>query len=205
MKRACIAAVLASTIAMGGCIGSFTLTKKLYSWNERATNDRYVNSAILWVLAWIPVYEVTLFVDFVFLNTVEFWSGKNPMAFTGPQKLEKVVTSNGKTFKVTMGNNAMTIDRLDGSAVVRELALRYDAATSSIYRDDSHGVPTRIGSISPSRSSRAAAAMMRRSSPSGKTMRLRGCKRRRRSCRPARKAAAEAGSGINRIVACRGG
>ncbi len=150
MKRAFIAVVVASSIAVGGCIGSFSLTTKLYSWNEKATDNKYVNTAILWVLGILPVYDATLFVDFVVLNTIEFWSGKNPMAFTGPQNLEKVVTSNGKTVKVTMGNNAITVDRLDGAAPSREFSLRYDPATSSYFMDDRHGLSTKVASLDKS-------------------------------------------------------
>ncbi len=150
MRRACIAVVLASTIAVSGCIGSFSLTNKVYSWNEKATGSKYVNSALFWVLNIVPVYHVTLLVDFVVFNTIEFYSGKNPLAFTNPQKLEKVVTSNGTTFKVTMGNNAITVDRLDGSAAVREFALRYDPSMSSYFMDDRYGLSTKVASLDQS-------------------------------------------------------
>jgi len=147
MKRLCIAAVVASTIALGGCIGSFTLTNHVYSWNEKATDNKYVNSAILWVLLIVPVYDVTLFVDFVGLNTIEFWTGKNPVAFTGPDKLEKVVVSHGKTYRVTMGNNAITVDRLDGASAGRDFSIRYDAATKTFLMADGQGVTTKVASI----------------------------------------------------------
>jgi len=95
-----------------------------------------------------PVYAGTLLIDAVVLNVIEFWSGKNPVAFSGPENLEKIVSSNGKTFKVTMGNSVITVDRLDGPAAGRELTLRYDATTSSFYSDNSKGMATKVGSIS---------------------------------------------------------
>ncbi len=150
MKRICIAAVVASTIALSGCIGSFTLTNHVYRWNEKATDNKYVNSAILWVLLIVPVYDVTLFVDFVALNTIEFWTGKNPVAFSGPEKLEKVVLSHGKTCRVTMGNNVLTIDRLDGLSPGRELTIRYDTATKNFLMVDGQGVTTKVASIDQS-------------------------------------------------------
>jgi hypothetical protein len=150
MRRACIAVVLASTIAVSGCIGSFSLTNKVYSWNEKATDSKYVNSGIMWVLAIVPVYWATILIDAVVLNTIEFYSGKNPIAFTSPQQLEKVVTSNGKTFKVTMGNNAITVDRLDGGAAVREFGLRYDPSTRSYFMDDRYGLSTKVASLDQS-------------------------------------------------------
>jgi hypothetical protein len=147
MKRALLAAVLASTIAINSCIGSFSLTTKLYSWNQKATDNKYVNSAILWVLGILPVYDITLFVDFVLFNTIEFYGGKNPVAFTSPQKTEKMVMSGGKTYKLTMGNNAMVVDRMDGTVAVREFAVRYDQSSSSFFMDDRYGTSTKVASI----------------------------------------------------------
>jgi hypothetical protein len=150
MKRALVAVVLASTIAVNGCIGSFSLTNNLYKWNEKATDSKYVNSAILWVLGILPVYDITLFVDFVLFNTIEFYGGKNPVAFTSPQKTEKVVMSGGKTYKLTMGDNAMVVDRLDGTVAVREFAVRYDKSSSSFFMDDRYGTSTKVASIDQS-------------------------------------------------------
>jgi hypothetical protein len=147
MKRALIAAVLVSAIALNGCLGSFALTNKILSWNKTATSDNYVNSAIMWVLGIIPVYELSLFVDVAIFNVAEFYGGKNPMAFTNPQKTEKTVMSNGKTYKVTMGANALTVDRLDGQVAVRELSLRYDPSTGSYFTDDCSGRSTMVASI----------------------------------------------------------
>jgi len=148
MKRICIAAVVASSIALSGCIGSFTLTHKIYSWNEKATDNKYVNSAIMWVLGFFtPVYAGTIIIDAAILNVIEFWSGKNPVAFSSPQLLEQVVTANGKTFKVTMGNNAITVDRLDGSSAGRAYLIRYDAATKTFLIADGQGVTTKVASI----------------------------------------------------------
>ena len=89
MKRALVAVVLASTIAVNGCIGSFSLTNNLYKWNEKATDSKYVNSAILWVLGILPVYDITLFVDFVLFNTIEFYGGKKPRCLHQPAENRK--------------------------------------------------------------------------------------------------------------------
>jgi hypothetical protein len=150
MKRSLIAVVVASTMVLSGCIGSFTLTNKVYKWNESATGDKYVNTAIMWVLGFFtPVYGGTLLIDVAILNVIEFWTGKNPVAFKGQETLEKVVTTENGTSKVAMGNNEIIITRINGIDAGKALTLRYDPAESSFYMSDGQNGPAvKVGSIS---------------------------------------------------------
>ena len=147
MKRAIIAVVLASSLVFTGCIGSFSLTNKLYSWNEKASN-KFVNTGILWVLAGCQVYSATIFIDGFILNVIEFWTGTNPMGFTGPETLEKDVMSNGKTYHVTMGNSKITIDQVSGADAGKGITLRYDSAKQSYFLDDWQGNSRKVGTLS---------------------------------------------------------
>ena len=151
MKRVFIAVVVSSAIFFNGCIGSFSLTQKLYGWNQKATNDKYLNTGILWVLEAVQVYHFTLIVDFAILNTIEFWSGKNPMAFSSPTKLDKVVTGgNGDTYKVTMGNCKITVDKLTGDNAGKKVSVIYVKETGSYYMDNGSGNPVEVAAISGS-------------------------------------------------------
>lgn len=63
---------------MPSCMGKFALTRNLYAWNDQVSN-KFVNE-IVFVAFWIlPVYEVCGLADLLVLNTIEFWSGDNPM------------------------------------------------------------------------------------------------------------------------------
>ena len=62
-----------------GCFGKFALTRKLYSWNDDLGN-KFVKTIVLWAFMIVPVYEIFGFADFIILNTVEFWTGSNPVA-----------------------------------------------------------------------------------------------------------------------------
>lgn len=67
-----------STLLMSSCIGSFSLTKSVMDWNK-SVGHKFVNE-IVFVAFWIlPVYEVTAIADLLVLNSIEFWSGENPM------------------------------------------------------------------------------------------------------------------------------
>ena len=149
MKKMLIAVALASVIGFSGCIGSFSLTQKLYSWNQEATGSKFVNTGIMWLLGFItPVYGVTMFIDVAILNLIEFWTGGNPMAFTGSEQLEKTVTSNDNTYRVTMGNNRITVEQISGTRAVKTETLRYDAGL--FYYDDGNNGPVKVGALNNS-------------------------------------------------------
>jgi hypothetical protein len=65
--------------SLQGCYGKFALTRKLYAANGEVGN-KYLRSGATWVLLILPVYAIAGLADFVVLNTVEFWSGTNPVA-----------------------------------------------------------------------------------------------------------------------------
>jgi hypothetical protein len=80
MKRlaASLALVLVAS-SVGACYGKFALTDKVYQWNGHATDNKFANSALMWALLIIPVYEVTFLADFWVLNPIEVVTGSNPV------------------------------------------------------------------------------------------------------------------------------
>lgn len=81
MKRILVAAMAAllSMSALSGCYGKFALTSKVYDVNGQV-KDKFLRSGLTWILVIIPVYKVSFLVDFIVFNTIEFWSGSNPVA-----------------------------------------------------------------------------------------------------------------------------
>ena len=81
------AATLACSLTFSSCIGSFGLTNKLLSWNQRI-NSKFVNELVFVAFHIIPVYEISCLADLLVINAIEFWSGDNPVADAG--KIETV-------------------------------------------------------------------------------------------------------------------
>jgi hypothetical protein len=79
-KIAPIALGLALAVAAQGCYGKFQLTKNLHKWNGSLGNKAVVEVVFLAIGVILPVYSIAVLIDGVILNSVEFWSGKNPMA-----------------------------------------------------------------------------------------------------------------------------
>ncbi len=109
-----------------GCYGSFNLINKVYKFNGGLGN-KFVNELGFLVMMVIPVYGVAGVVDAVILNTIEFWTGKNPVAtndgtqtFVLPDGQLAVRTSdNAFTITQNLNGKEMTIriELKDGQAV----------------------------------------------------------------------------------------
>lgn len=119
---------LCAALTLPSCIGSFTLTKKLVSWNNQVGN-KFVNELVFFAFWILPVYEVSALADLLVLNSIEFWSGENPVA-----EGSKVIKGNDGKYLVVCDKHGYTItSENDGSSV------RLDFDTDS--RTWSYSVP----------------------------------------------------------------
>lgn len=85
-------AALSSCVLFSSCIGSFNLSNKVLSWNK-GVGSKFVNELVFAAFWIIPVYEITTLADVLVINSIEFWSGNNPVADAG--KVRTVKTENG--------------------------------------------------------------------------------------------------------------
>lgn len=96
MKKKSLTLLLASTVAgsvlFSSCIGSFGLTNKLLTWNN-SIDSKFVNELVFIAFWIVPVYEISAIADVLVLNSIEFWSGSNPVADAGSVKT--IDTQNG--------------------------------------------------------------------------------------------------------------
>ena len=117
MKKKYLSVALVLTLAMStvctSCIGSFTLTNKLLSWNN-TIDSKIVNALIFGALWIVPVYEVSAIADVLVLNSIEFWSGENPVASS-----KKVVEGRDGRYLVESDADGYTITSENDGQVVR--------------------------------------------------------------------------------------
>jgi len=100
-RRLLLGAGLALTAS--GCWGGFGLSKKLYDWNATVGN-KWVVWLVFFLFSIIPVYGVCLMVDALVINSIEFWSGSNPMGNNapGPAAERERVIDNGDGTRTTL-------------------------------------------------------------------------------------------------------
>lgn len=105
MKKVILSIALASTLLLSSCIGSFTLTKKCYNWNN-SLGDKWINELVFIGLNIIPIYDICLLADAIVFNSIEFWTGDNPVALN----TEIINTDNGQ-YLVETNENGYTITK----------------------------------------------------------------------------------------------
>src|SRR5512133_796936 len=80
-----VAGFVVLSFLFAGCTGSFNLSKKLYDFHR--SQQKWVDETIFLVCIIVPVYGVTFVVDGVVLNSIEFWTGHNPVVSTPPEPI----------------------------------------------------------------------------------------------------------------------
>ena len=99
LRRAAVLTLVAATMATSSaCFGSFNATRKLWMFNRDVSKNKFAQEVVFLAMNIVPVYGVGAFLDAVVFNTVEFWSGKNPIEMAsrtqidGRHVVETVVT-----------------------------------------------------------------------------------------------------------------
>lgn len=93
------------------CVGSFSLFNKLASWNKGATNSKFLNELIFIVIS--PAYAVTSLADVLVLNSIEFWTGNNPIA-SNIGKTKQVMGEDGRYYAVKTLKDGYEITKPNG-------------------------------------------------------------------------------------------
>lgn len=124
--RALFMLIIGSGILMQtGCIGSFTLTNKVYDFNKNVGN-KFINEVVFLALVIVPVYEITFFVDAVVLNLIEFWTNSNPLGMNEGDIQEKIVKIQSEEYKLTATKNQLVVTNLTSESQDNSFTLNYN-------------------------------------------------------------------------------
>lgn len=99
---------------MSSCIGSFGLFNKVLAWNKQATGNKFLNELIFIVIS--PAYALCGVADVLVLNTIEFWTGDNPIS-ANIGKTENIMGSDGRMYAVTYQKDGYEIKDDNGEIV----------------------------------------------------------------------------------------
>lgn len=126
MKRnLIIASLLSLTLLSSSCLGSFSAFNNLKDWNQDVTDSKFVNNAIFWGLCIIPVYGLFFVGDVLIFNTLEFWTGSNPIAMEENETETQVAEVEGHKVKMTAQKNKFTIEVLEGQKAGKIVEMVY--------------------------------------------------------------------------------
>lgn len=139
-----VATVLAisSSLMFSSCIGSFSLTKNVMHWNNQV-GSKFLNEVVFFAFWVLPVYEVTALADVLVLNSIEFWSGVNPLSAStkviDTDNGRYIVKCDGKGYDVTNQTTGQTM-RLDFEEANQTWWLEYEGNQYQLmtFIDDTH-------------------------------------------------------------------
>ncbi|MBF0571063.1 MAG: DUF3332 family protein [Candidatus Omnitrophica bacterium] len=122
-----MAIILIFAVFNAGCTGSFNLTRKVYNFH-RSQADKWSDELCFLVVALLPIYGFATLADAIVFNSIEFWTGKNPVDMSYVPPASRIVQNgnekyrmsyNSKTDQVTLtslakGNNhGLIFERAD--------------------------------------------------------------------------------------------
>ena len=113
-KTAFMLAMSSLVITQTGCFGEFALVRKVYTWNEDVSSNKFVKTLVFYVLNIVPVYGIAGFIDVVILNLIEFWSGSNPLSMNEGDYEMQMATIEGVEFKIEATKDTFTTTQLSG-------------------------------------------------------------------------------------------
>jgi hypothetical protein len=112
--------VLVSVMGIStACYGPFNLTRNVYHWNSNIkgsgeVNEKWMKEFVFFGMIIIPVYMFSALLDAFIFNSIQFWSGSNPIKADD-------AGGNGATRVVRLGWVTVTMVESDrGTTVIYE-------------------------------------------------------------------------------------
>lgn len=127
--------LLVFAVGGSGCYGGFHLTKALYKFNgeiklngnEQA--NHVARSVVMVVLVIVPIYQLAALADALIVNSIEFWTGKNPLLADAQPTMETILRGDERyvqTFIRTASTKEMQIDYYKKGRHVNTLVVRQE-------------------------------------------------------------------------------
>ena len=141
MKKLMLGAI-AMVVLLAGCKGEFRLTKNVNTWVNGFENEWGDELAFLGCVIF-PVYSFSMLGDAIIFNSLEFWTGDNPIKSTiiGDTKMEKLaddsicVTTPDMKYRLVKEADGISAYGADGKFLGK--AMRVDGKLIAIRADGS--------------------------------------------------------------------
>ena len=94
-----------------GCIGRMAVAGKVMEWNLRVAQEKWPREIVFFLLYVVPVYPIAGAIDLIIVNSIEFWTGTNPV--NGEARLARAGDRHEGTAED--GSRAVSVVQEDGS------------------------------------------------------------------------------------------
>ena len=120
------------TLSNTACIGRMALSGKVRAFNLDVVENRFARELVFLCLYVIPVYPIAGAIDLIIVNSIEFWSGENPL--NGQPRLARI--GDQKYVVAPDGSEAISTLRADGSMDIEVRAADGSAHFVNVVRED---------------------------------------------------------------------
>ena len=120
-------------LVTASCIGRFELTRKVYQFNREVDPNKWIQWLAFLVLNVVPVYGFAVMIDAIFANSVEFWTGDNPVTAAGGAERKVVNAAGGEVVTMTrLAPGVMDVDMKapDGTRTQLTVVLELDSVAA---------------------------------------------------------------------------
>ena len=138
------ACLMAGATMYSSCyVGSYGLFNSYAKWQTHMTSSKFVNAIVGFIIG--PIAGgVSLLIDTLVLNTIEFWSGSNPMQ-ANIGKTQQVLGSDGRYYAVTTTKNGYEVKAPNGEMKLLHLRQEEQLMVADAERRDTRAVPLQPG------------------------------------------------------------
>ncbi|MBZ0167068.1 MAG: DUF3332 domain-containing protein [Candidatus Omnitrophica bacterium] len=156
MKKVIALLLVLSVTTSIGCTGSFNLTRKVYD-THRSQSDKWADELVFLVVSFLPIYGIATFCDAIVFNSIEFWTGENPVAYNpnGPKKFVSkdgdtlILAYNQDTDQITMTSTmangtseTIVLERTEAAVIAKDVngnvlysSIKNDNGGLTVYND----------------------------------------------------------------------
>ena len=124
------------------CYGPFNLTKNVYHWNSNIkgsseVNEKWMKEFVFFGMIIIPVYMFSALLDAFIFNSIQFWSGNNPVKANeaGSDGATRVVQLGGLTVTMAENDRGTTVTYERNGIVERRATIETNATGYRLIDD----------------------------------------------------------------------
>ena len=133
-----IAILMLVCFASVGCTGSFMLTKKVYNWH-RSLGDKWSDEFGFLVCTLIPIYGLSTMADAIVFNSIEFWTGKNPVEESRAETKTKYVKVGDQEATLTYDPQSKRLNIVSQKKGLHPAAITLEKNGNTVLTKDQKG------------------------------------------------------------------
>ncbi len=135
IRKAVAVAVMVSFMSVtSACFGPFNLTRNVYHFNSGIkgsgeVNEKWMKEIVFFGMIIIPVYMFAALLDAFIFNSIQFWTGDNPVKATdaGSDRATRVVRLGGITMTMAENDRGTTVTYERNGIVERRAVIEASA------------------------------------------------------------------------------